>query len=72
MTLIQVQVRTRELTQRQIDRGQMSVKLLSARTGIRESHCSNWLHGRRGASVHFLSRVLDALRVELEITPKVQ
>jgi transcriptional regulator with XRE-family HTH domain len=70
MTLNQTQVRARELTQRQIDKGRMSVKLLSARTGLKESHCSNWLHGNRGASVGFLSRVLDALEVELEILPK--
>jgi hypothetical protein len=70
MTLIQVQVRARELCQRQIDAGRMSVKLLSAKTRLLESHCSNWLHGRRGASIRSMSRILDVLDLELQILPK--
>lgn len=51
---------------RRIDRGTVSVSLLARRTGLAQSHLSNFLHGNRNLSIEALDKVLNAIRVEIE------
>jgi transcriptional regulator with XRE-family HTH domain len=52
-----------------VQRGTMTIKLLSAMSGVGQSHVSNFLHGKRKLSLHTLSRVLVALGLEAELVP---
>ena len=70
MNLRETNARCRELMQRQIDRGTMSITLLSLKTTIGQSHLSNFRQGRRRLSVEALSRVISALGLELELLPR--
>lgn len=69
MTLLQMNAQLRAHTQRQIDRGTMSVKLLAAKSGMSEPHISLWLHGKRDCSLFALSAVLHVLGMAVELVP---
>lgn len=65
MSLARIHEQTRTVLQARIDRGVVSISLLSRLTGIGQPHLSNYLHGRRRLSVLALSKVLDSLGFEL-------
>lgn len=69
MTLRQTQEQVRILFERQIQRGQMSNKLLSSKTRLSTSHVCNFRHAQRRVSIEALARILTALGLELEIVP---
>jgi len=52
-----------------IQRGTMSGKLLSAQTGIGQSHLSNFLHKKRKLSVESMDAVMKALHFDVELLP---
>lgn len=60
MTLTQMHERLRLELLRRIQRGSLSVSLLSRQTGFGQSHISNYLRGRRGLSLESMDRVLTA------------
>jgi transcriptional regulator with XRE-family HTH domain len=47
----------------------MSGKLLSAQTGIGQSHLSNFLHKKRKLSVESMDAVMKALHFDVELLP---
>ena len=61
MTLSSLHANLRTVIQARINRGSISVKLLSARTGISQPHLSMYIHGKKNLSVSSLSDVLHAL-----------
>ena len=68
-TLRTVHDRTRLVLQRRIDAGSMSLKLLSAKTGISVSHLCLYLHGHKSLSLDALDTVLRALGFGVEALP---
>lgn len=52
-----------------VQHGTMSVKLLSSKTGLGESHVSNFLHGRRRLSLDSMDKVLTAQGLAVELLP---
>lgn len=69
MTLRQTQEQVRILFDRQIQRGQMSNKLLSSKTKLSPAHVSNFRNAQRQVSIEALARIITALGLELEIVP---
>lgn len=57
---------------RQINRGQQSIKLLARRSGLSVSMVSNFVRGRRSASMAGFSWLLEAAGFEAQIFPKEQ
>ena len=66
MTLNQLATNTRRTIQQQIDAGRLSITLLSRRTGLSPPTLSNFVHGRRGASIDGLSRIVSAIGYTLD------
>lgn len=66
MNFSQLQERVRAELLRRIDRGALSVSLLSRQTGIGQPHLSNFLHGRRNISFAALDKILTAQRLTVE------
>ena len=63
MNFTQLHERLRLELVRRIQRGTLSVSLLSRQTGIGQSHLSNFLHSRRTLSLDALDRVLFAQHI---------
>jgi len=61
MNLTQMQSRLRLELMRRIQRGSLSLSLLSRKTGLGSSHLSNFLHHKRGLSFAAVDRILMAL-----------
>ncbi len=60
MNFTQLHERLRMELQCRIDRGTLSVSLLSRQTGLGQAHLSNFLHCKRQLSLQALDRVLTA------------
>lgn len=60
MNLTQMHERLRFEILRRIQRGTLSISLLSRQTGMGKSHLSNFLHGRRRLSINGIDRMLSA------------
>lgn len=58
MTFFQLHEQLRMEIARRIDRGQLTGTLLARQTGLRQSHLSNFIHGKRRLSLSALDRVL--------------
>jgi hypothetical protein len=63
MNFTQMHERLRLELLRRIQRGTLSVSLLSRQTGIGQAHLSNFLHSRRQLSLQALDRVLASQRL---------
>lgn len=59
MTISQMHDRLRTVLLRKIQRGQLTVSLLSRQTGLAKSHVSKFLHGKGRLSMQALDRVLE-------------
>lgn len=66
MNFFQMQERLRSELLRRIQRGTLSVSLLSRQTGFGKSHMSSFLHARSQLSQEALDRVLRAQHLEVE------
>ncbi len=66
MNLNRLHDNLREVAQGRINRGTMSVTLLSRKAGLCQSHVSNFIHGKRRLSVASMARVLVALGFTVE------
>jgi transcriptional regulator with XRE-family HTH domain len=69
MRLQRIQENVRLLVGQRIQRGSMSVSLLARKTGLGQSHVSNFVHGRRNLTLDSLDRVLVATGFSVEIMP---
>jgi transcriptional regulator with XRE-family HTH domain len=69
MTLIQMNIFMRQWTQKRINEGKLSVKVLSMRSGLSQAHVSNWLHGKRDCSLFALSSLLVVIGLVVELVP---
>jgi transcriptional regulator with XRE-family HTH domain len=69
MTLHRAHEQLRGALNYRIQRHTMSVKLLSAVTGIGQPHLCNFLHGRRSLSLESMDKVLHALGLTVELLP---
>lgn len=63
MNFTQMHDRLRLELQRRIQRGTLSVSLLSRQTELGTSHLSNFLHGHRNLSLEAMDRILRAQRM---------
>lgn len=59
MNFTQMQERLRLELLRRIQRGTLTVSLLSRQTGYAQAHLSNFLHGRRQLSLEAMDRILE-------------
>lgn len=66
MNFSQLQERVRGELLRRIDRGTLSVSLLSRQTAIGQPHLSNFLHARRNLSFAALDKILTAQHLTIE------
>lgn len=66
MNLTQMHERLRIEMLRRIQRGSLSISLLSRQTGLGKSHVSNFLHSRRRLSMEGIDRVLAAQHLAAE------
>lgn len=66
MTFSQLHESLRLELVRRIQRGTLTVSLLSRQTGLAQGHVSNFLLGKRGLSLNAMDRVLRAQRLELD------
>jgi hypothetical protein len=66
MTFTQMHERLRVELLRRIQRGTLSISLLSRQTGFGRSHLSNFLHSRRQLSLEGLDRILAAQHMAAE------
>jgi len=75
MNFSQMHERVRTEMLRRIQRGDLTVSLLSRQTGFGRSHVSNFLHSRGRLSIDALDRILDAQRLTaedlIELSPRV-
>ena len=69
MKLIRAQAQLASALNYRIQRGTMSCKLLSTKTGLGQSHVSNFLHSKRGLSLESMDRILTALELQVELVP---
>ena len=69
MSLARIQQHQREALNYRIQRGTMSVKLLSAKTGLSSSHLSLFINGRKRLSLDAMDRVLVAQGLAVEVLP---
>jgi transcriptional regulator with XRE-family HTH domain len=67
---MELQTQLRGVIRTGIQRGKLSVSLLSRRTGISAAHLSNLINGNRNFSIESLERVLGAIGFAVEIYPK--
>lgn len=65
MNITQLQERLRLELLRRIQRGTLSLSLLSRQTGLAVSHLSNYLHNKRGLSLESMDRILAAQQLAL-------
>jgi hypothetical protein len=65
MNFSQLQDRVRLELLRRIERGTLSVSLLSRQTGLGQPHISNFLHKRRGLSLKALDKILEAQHLQV-------
>lgn len=65
MNISQLQERLRLELSRRIERGTLTGTLLARQTGFRQSHISNFLHGKRLLSVHALDAILLAVHLSV-------
>jgi len=65
MNFTQMHERLRSELQRRIQRGTLSVSLLSRQTGFGQAHLSNFLHARRQLSIEAIDRVLTAQHLSI-------
>lgn len=66
MNLTQMHERLRTELLRRIQRGSLSISLLSRQTGLGKSHLSNFLHSRRRLSLEGIDRMLAAQHMSAE------
>jgi hypothetical protein len=66
MTFTQMHERLRQKLLLKIQRGTLSVSLLSRQTGLGQAHVSNFLRNRRGLSREAMDRVLHAQHMRAE------
>jgi transcriptional regulator with XRE-family HTH domain len=69
MSLRRIQEYQRQALNYRIQRGTMTVKLLSAKTGLSSSHLSLFLHGRKRLSIEAMDRVLVVQGLAVEVLP---
>lgn len=69
MSLARIQQHQREALNYRIQRGTMSVKLLSAKTGLSPSHLSLFIHGHKHLSLNAMDKVLVAQGLTVEVLP---
>jgi len=69
MNLARIQQHQREALNYRIQRGTMSIKLLSVKTGISQSHLCLFLHGRKRLSLDAMDKVLVAQGLAVEVLP---
>ncbi len=69
MSLARIQQHQREALNYRIQRGTMSVKLLSAKTGLSPSHLSLFIHGHKRLSLDAMDKVLVAQGLAVEVLP---
>ncbi len=67
-----LQDQLRLVAQRKIDKGETSVKLLAAKTGLTQSHVSNTLHAKRTLSIRAYETMLAALGFTAQIFPRAK
>jgi hypothetical protein len=73
MNFTQMHERLRLELLRRIQRGTLSVSLLSRQTGFAQAHMSNFLHGRRQLSLEAVDRVLASQRLDAaDLLPATQ
>ncbi len=65
MNFSQLQERVRAELLRRIERGTLSVSLLSRQTGVGQPHLSNFLHGRRQLSLGTLDKLLRSQQLSV-------
>jgi transcriptional regulator with XRE-family HTH domain len=65
MDFSQLQERVRLELLRRIERGTLSASLLARKSGLGQSHISNFLHGRRGMTLAALDRILAAIQLDV-------
>jgi transcriptional regulator with XRE-family HTH domain len=66
MTFQQLNERLRQELLRRIERGTLSGKLISCKTGYGQPHISNFLRGKRRLSLDALDRLLNILQMSVE------
>jgi hypothetical protein len=66
MNFIQMHDHLRHELLRRIERGTLSVSLLTQQTHLTQSHISNFLHNKRGLSLKAADRILASQRLEAE------
>jgi len=66
MTFSQMHERLRVEMLRRIQRGTLSISLLSRQTGFGKSHLSNFLHSRRQLSIEGMDRIMAAQSMAAE------
>ena len=69
MSLARIQQHQREALNYRIQRGTMSISLLSRKTGLSASHLSLFVHGRKRLSLAAMDRVLVAQGLDVECVP---
>jgi hypothetical protein len=69
MSLARIQQHQREALNYRIQRGTMSIKLLSVKTGLSQSHLCLFLHGRKRLSLDAMDKVLVAQGLAVEVLP---
>jgi hypothetical protein len=73
MTFTQMHERLRRALMDRIQRGALSVSLLSRQTGLGQAHISNFLRNRRGLSKEAIDRILHAQHMKVEdLLPSLQ
>jgi hypothetical protein len=66
MNISQMHERLRTVLLRKVQRGHLSVTLLSSQTGLGKSHISRYLHAQGQLSIHALDRILEAQHLGAE------
>lgn len=69
MSLSHIQEQLRAVMNHRIQNGTMTIKLLSAKTGLKPSHLCNFLHGYRRLSLDSMSLVMEAQGLTVELLP---
>lgn len=67
MTLKRIQINMRTMINYRIQNGSMTVKLLSAKSGVGQSHVSNFVHGKRNLSLDSMDKLMRALGMDIEV-----
>jgi plasmid maintenance system antidote protein VapI len=70
MSLAQLHEHMRSTMARRIDKGTMTVSLLSRLIGVGQPHVSSFVHGKRRLSLRTLDRVLSVQNWGIETLPK--